>query len=46
MMRSSASMSGYSAATLRKQSRKRPSESFMMLALCTAVIRLRPYWRA
>jgi len=45
-MTSSAWMSGYSLATVRKQSRKRPSESFMMFALCTAVIRRRPWVRA
>ena len=39
-------ISGYSVATRRKQSRKRPSESFMMLALWTAVTRLRPCRRA
>ena len=33
---------GSPAATRRKQSRNRPSESFMMFALWTAVTRLRP----
>src|SRR6266540_1122504 len=45
-MRSSAVMFGYSLAMLRKHCRKRPSDSFMMLALCTAVTRLRPCVRA
>ena len=45
-MRSSNWMSGYCAATLRAHSRNRPSLSFMMLALCTAVTFLRPRRRA
>ena len=39
-------MSGYLAATLRAHSRNRPSLSFMMLALCTAVTFFRPRRRA
>jgi len=35
-------IAAYSAATLRQQSRNSPSDSFMMFALCTAVMRFRP----
>ena len=45
-IRSSKAMSGFSAATSRATRRKRPSENFMMLALCTAVTFLRPFLRA
>jgi hypothetical protein len=46
MMISSYSIWEYSRATFRQQSRKRPSESFMMFALWTAVTRPRPWVRA
>jgi len=45
-MRSSNSMSGFSAATSRATCSQRPSLNFMMFALCTAVILLRPFRRA
>ena len=43
MIRSSNSMSGWRSATWRATSRNRPSENFMMLALCAAVTFLRPF---
>ena len=43
MMRSSNSISGCRSATWRATSRKRPSENFMMLALCAAVTLDRPF---
>ncbi len=46
MMRSSNSMSGYSFATSCAVRRNRPSENFMMLALCAAVTLRRPFSRA
>ena len=45
-MRSSYVMSGLSRETSRTHFRNSPSPSFMMLALCTAVTRLRPFRRA
>ena len=45
-IRSSNSMSGFSAATSRATRSQRPSVNFMMFALCTAVILRRPILRA
>ncbi len=42
MIRSSNSTSGCRSATWRAVSRKRPSENFMMFALCAAVTLRRP----
>jgi hypothetical protein len=43
MIRSSNATSGFSRATSRAASRNRPSENFMMLALCPAVTLRRPF---